>query len=74
VTQAALKESWQQHPDDRDTLRALVTFSRDSWTARSALEYAERLDRIAPQDPGLVGLVEGLRRQAEKLQKARKPR
>jgi predicted CXXCH cytochrome family protein len=61
---AALKESLARHPDDRDTLQALVTFSRDSGDARAALEYAERLAGIVPEDRGLAGLIEELRRQA----------
>ena len=45
-----LKENLARHPNDRDTLLALVSFSRDGGDARTALEYAERLARIAPQD------------------------
>jgi predicted CXXCH cytochrome family protein len=63
---AALKESLARHPDDRDTLLALVTFSRDRGDPDSALEYAERLARNAPQDRGVAGLIEELRRQAGK--------
>ena len=63
---AVLKESLARHPDDRDTLMALVSFSRDGGAPNSALEYAERLARIAPQDRGLAGLIEELRRQAAK--------
>jgi predicted CXXCH cytochrome family protein len=60
-----LKENLARHPDDRDTLLALVTFSRDGGDARAALEYAERLAQITPQDRGLAALIEDLRRQAE---------
>jgi predicted CXXCH cytochrome family protein len=63
---AVLKESLARHPDDRDTLMALVSFSRDGGAPNSALEYAERLARIAPQDRGLAGLIEELRRQLGK--------
>jgi tetratricopeptide (TPR) repeat protein len=63
---AVLKESLARHPDDRDTLLALVTFSRDSGDVDAALEYTERLARIAPTDRDLAGLMEGLRRQAGK--------
>jgi predicted CXXCH cytochrome family protein len=63
-----LKNSLVRHPNDRDTLLALVTFSRDGGDPGSALEYAERLARITPQDRGLAGLIEELRRQAAKLQ------
>ncbi len=63
---AALKENLLRHNDDQDTLLALLTFSRDGGDAGSALEYAERLARIAPQDRGLAMLIKQLRRQAEK--------
>ena len=61
-----LKENLARHPDDRDTLLALITFSRDSGNAGAALEYAEQLARIAPQDRGLAALIEELRRQTGK--------
>jgi Flp pilus assembly protein TadD len=48
-----LKESLARHPDERDILLALVTFSRDAGNIGSALEYAERLTRIAPNDRDL---------------------
>jgi tetratricopeptide (TPR) repeat protein len=65
---AVLKDSLARHPDDRDTLLALVTFGRDGGDPGSALEYAERLARITPLDRGLAGLIKELRRQAGKLQ------
>jgi hypothetical protein len=37
-----LKENLARHPDDRDTLLALLTFNRDSGDVGAALEYAER--------------------------------
>ena len=61
-----LKESLARHPGDRDTLLALITFSRDGGDAGAALEYAEQLAQIAPQDRGLSALIEELRRQAGK--------
>jgi predicted CXXCH cytochrome family protein len=61
---AVLKKSLARHPNDRDTLQALITFSRDSGDVGSALEYAERLARIPPADPNLAGLIQDLRRQA----------
>jgi Flp pilus assembly protein TadD len=61
---AVLKKSLARHPNDRDTLQALITFSRDSGDVASALEYAERLARIPPADPNLAGLIQDLRRQA----------
>jgi predicted CXXCH cytochrome family protein len=61
-----LKENVAQHPDDRDSLVALVTFSRDGGDAGAALEYAERLARISPQESGLAALIKELQRQAGK--------
>ena len=61
-----LKDSLARHPDDRDTLLALVTFNRDAGDIGAALEYAERLVRIAPNDRSLAGLVEDLRRRQKK--------
>jgi predicted CXXCH cytochrome family protein len=57
-----LKESLTQHPGNRDILLALITFSRDAGDLVSALEYAERLASITPDDRGLANFVEDLRR------------
>jgi tetratricopeptide (TPR) repeat protein len=61
-----LKENLARHPNDRETLLALVSFSRDAGDTRAALEYAERLAGIAPQDTALAALIEELRRLAGK--------
>lgn len=61
-----LKENLARHPNDRDTLLALISFSRDSGDASGALKYAEQLTQIAPQDRGLTALIGELRRQAGK--------
>jgi hypothetical protein len=58
-----LKESLAKHPNDRDTLMALISFSRETGDISGALEYAERLARIFPDDQGLVRLIQELRRQ-----------
>jgi predicted CXXCH cytochrome family protein len=63
---AVLKENLARHPADRDTLLALVTFNRDAGDVVSALEYAERLARIAPDDPNLARLIQDLRSRAKK--------
>ena len=65
---SVLKDSLARHPDDRDTLLALVTFNRDAGDIGAALEYAERLVRIAPNDRNLANLVEELRRSEKKPQ------
>jgi Flp pilus assembly protein TadD len=61
-----LKDSLARHPDDRDTLLALVTFNRDAGDIGAALEYAERLVRLAPNDRSLAGLVEDLQRRQKR--------
>ena len=61
-----LKENLTRHPNDRDTLFALISFSRESGDIGSALEFAERLALIAPDAPGLGGLIQDLRRQTAK--------
>ena len=60
---AVLKGTLAKHPNDRDTLLALVNFSRAAGDAVSALEYAERLARLVPGDPSLATLIENLRHQ-----------
>lgn len=62
---AVLKENLARHPNDLDTLAALVGFNRDSGDVKSALEYAERLAEIAPTDKELSALVEMLRHQVD---------
>ena len=62
----ALKENLVRHPDDRDTLVALIGFSRESGDLSSALEFAERLQRIAPDESGLAALIQDLRLQVKK--------
>jgi Flp pilus assembly protein TadD len=60
---AALKENLTRHPTDRDTLVALISFSRDAGDVSTALEYAEQLARIEPTNAEIATLVETLRRQ-----------
>jgi Flp pilus assembly protein TadD len=64
---SALKEILVRHPDNRETLLALISFSRDARDFGTALEYAERLAQVAPGDASLVALIENLRRQVKKL-------
>jgi tetratricopeptide (TPR) repeat protein len=63
---AVLKESLARHPGDRDTLLALVGYSRDTGDITAALDYAEQLARAAPGETGLAALIESLRRQIKK--------
>jgi predicted CXXCH cytochrome family protein len=61
-----LKQSLVRHPNDRDTLLALLTFNRDSGDIGAALEYGEQLLRAAPNDRDLAGLVGDLRGRLKK--------
>ena len=63
---AVLKKSLARHPGDRDTLLALIRFSRDAGDFATALHYAEQLARVAPNDPTLTALIDNLRRQIKK--------
>jgi len=65
---AVLKDNLAKHPEDRDTLLALVTFNRDAGDIPAALEYAGQLTRLTPTDRGLADLVADLRRRQEKSQ------
>ncbi|HUN96211.1 MAG TPA: tetratricopeptide repeat protein [Bradyrhizobium sp.] len=60
-----LKDDMARHPDDRDTLLALVTFNRDAGDIGAALEYAEQLSRAAPDDRQLAGLIDDLHARAK---------
>lgn len=56
-----LKENLARHPNDRETLLALVTFSRDAGEIGAALEYAEQLSRVIPNDRDVTRLTNDLR-------------
>ena len=56
-----LKANLARHPDDRNTLMALVTFNRDAGAVDAALEYAGQLSRVTPNDPDLARLFNDLR-------------
>jgi predicted CXXCH cytochrome family protein len=56
-----LRDGLAKHSEDRDILLALMSFSRDAGDIRSALDYAERLARIAPHDQQLAHAIEDLR-------------
>ena len=58
-----LKDILARHPGDRETLLALISFSRDAGDIAAALEYAERLAGITPGDRDVTALIENLRRQ-----------
>jgi predicted CXXCH cytochrome family protein len=60
-----LKKILVDHPDDRDTLLAIISFARDAGDLSAALEYAKRLARIAPDDRSVKSFVENLQRQID---------
>jgi len=64
---ATLKENLSKHPDNRDSLLAITTFYRDAGNITVALEYAQHLARLFPDDRRMSGLVDALRRQMESV-------
>ncbi|MGB8897567.1 MAG: tetratricopeptide repeat protein [Pseudolabrys sp.] len=59
-----LKKSLVAHPGDRDTLLALISFTRDSGDISGALAYANQLAQFTPDDPNLKALIEDLRQRS----------
>jgi Flp pilus assembly protein TadD len=60
-----LKENLNKHPADRQSLQALISFNRDSGNIASALDYAQRLAQLAPNDKRVADLIDALKRQME---------
>jgi predicted CXXCH cytochrome family protein len=63
---ALLKKILSAHPNDRDTLLALIAYSRDKGDISGALTYANKLAQIGPEDSNLKALIESIKRQLEK--------
>jgi predicted CXXCH cytochrome family protein len=61
-----LKDSLTRHPADRDTLLALISFNRDAGEFATALEYAEQLAKIEPENHELTDVIQDLRRHTNK--------
>ena len=61
-----LKQNLATHPNDRDTLSALIAYSRDSGDISEALAYANKLAKFSPVNPNLKALIESLTRQLKK--------
>jgi tetratricopeptide (TPR) repeat protein len=59
---AALEQNIARHPNDRETLIALVNFHREAGDIEAALGYAERLALISPSDQLPPDLIEELRK------------
>ena len=65
---AILKANLARHPNDVDTLVALISFSREAGNLDAALDYAERLRQFVPNDPGVVRLIAELERDRARAQ------
>ena len=63
---AVLKQNLTRHPDDRDSLLAVVSFSREKGDFATALESAKQLARAAPDDRGIADLVKIIERENER--------
>jgi len=61
-----LKENLARHPGNRETLSALIGFSREAGDFSSALDYAERLAKVEPNNSNLTNLIQELRNQVTK--------
>ena len=60
-----LKENLARHPNDRDTLVALIGFNRDAGNFANALHYAELLAVITPDDRNLINLIQELQSRSQ---------
>ena len=63
---AALKDYLNRHMEDRDILLAVVRLSQDAGDLATALEYGERLARLAPDDRDIANFVQSLRDRVDK--------
>jgi hypothetical protein len=64
-----LRENLVRHPDDRNTLLALIGYNRDAGDFKSALENAEHLAKTSPGDRDLANLIEDLRRKTKRSER-----
>lgn len=60
-----LRRSLEIHPDDPDLLAGMVTAARAIGQQALALEHAERLQDLFPEEPGIRRLVEELREERD---------
>ncbi|WP_367279647.1 multiheme c-type cytochrome [Bradyrhizobium sp.] len=58
---AVIQDTLRRHPNDRDSLSAAIAFARQQGNSALALEYAERLVQLVPDQPQLSRLVDELR-------------
>jgi Flp pilus assembly protein TadD len=59
---AVLNDTLRRHPGNLELLSAAFSFSREKGDATAALDYAERMARLLPNDQRLNNLVRELRR------------
>lgn len=59
---AVLNDALLKHPNNLELLSAAFNFSREKGDATAALDYAERLARLLPNDSRLNDLIRELRR------------
>lgn len=62
----ALERGLVRHPYDRDTLSALIAYTREQSGPRRALAYARRLADLEPTNPELHQLVKRLEAEAQR--------
>jgi predicted Zn-dependent protease len=61
---ALLRATQARHPDDLDTLNALVSIQAEAGDARGALVYAEKMAVLMPDDPSVRRLLADLKARA----------
>jgi Flp pilus assembly protein TadD len=61
---ALLRTTQARHPDDLDTLNALVSIQAEAGDARGALVYAEKMAVLMPDDPSVRRLLADLKARA----------
>jgi predicted CXXCH cytochrome family protein len=62
---AVLQEALQKHPANREILSALISFNRIAGNTTAALDFAERLALVTPDDQSLAALVRELRQSSK---------
>jgi predicted Zn-dependent protease len=60
---AHMKEGLKEHPGNRDMMMAMISFSREAGDFDTALQYAEQVSKMTPDDPTIKSATDELRRQ-----------
>ncbi|MBZ2169824.1 tetratricopeptide repeat protein [Marinobacter sp. F4216] len=58
--ETVLSEGLSRHPEDPGLLNAMVFFTLQQGRMRETLDYARRLQRVAPGDPQVRSLIRDL--------------